>query len=467
MISHIHHHVSEQLKDRHPYLQEEFPKEVDPEEVAQAFENRSVTKLAALLVQNPLSNEKRKLALQLLVSISSHQERKCEVIQADCIEYASELLSSDEPLVRFEAATLIGSLALNMSGRSRLASCPAVEKLAGALSDDAIAVQQAASESLKNISMFRDGSVFLTVPEIESHIIDCTKKYIPLSRFAALVPGHVLLNCLEALCNLTRYSAGHRPALQANLVKSISVLLHDHISNHPLAVKIQTSAFNTLWNLCTNDEAREQSIDSNCIQVAAKFLLHLDAGIRRCAVGYLMSVTINLRGKELAIEHAVPTVASLLEDTEEEIRTNSKITLHNVAENENGRLVSVRCLCHSIPFLEEVFGISSVKPLALLLTDSDRIIVRCATKAIAHFIKNHKGGLDQARDCVNIGPKLLKCVRESSGEDLSAVESLEAILKVDVWNKQICQEAYAQFDSKGRRAISGHPELLALVRAHQ
>uniref|UniRef100_K3X9Y9 Uncharacterized protein n=1 Tax=Globisporangium ultimum (strain ATCC 200006 / CBS 805.95 / DAOM BR144) TaxID=431595 RepID=K3X9Y9_GLOUD len=64
---------SDQLRDRHPYLDLPFQESYNPKEVSRAFGVRAVPKYAELLVMDDLSDEDRVKALQELLELLSNQ----------------------------------------------------------------------------------------------------------------------------------------------------------------------------------------------------------------------------------------------------------------------------------------------------------------------------------------------------------------------------------------------------------
>jgi len=118
MQSFTYYHVSEFLKDRHPYIPPE--KEVillDPEQVSLAYNERTIPKLADLLIYPPLNDKKRRDALHTLNELVSHQESKTQMIENDIIFSACNLMASSDWEVRREAAMLVGSLLFIDVGR--------------------------------------------------------------------------------------------------------------------------------------------------------------------------------------------------------------------------------------------------------------------------------------------------------------------------------------------------------------
>jgi len=118
MQSFTYYHVSEFLKDRHPYIPPE--KEVilmDPEQVTLAYNERTIPKLGDLLVYPPLSDKKRRDTLHTLNELVSHQETKTEMIDYGIIFSAANLMASKDWEVRREASMLVGSLLFIDVGR--------------------------------------------------------------------------------------------------------------------------------------------------------------------------------------------------------------------------------------------------------------------------------------------------------------------------------------------------------------
>lgn len=118
MQSFTYYHISEFLKDRHPYIPPiKEPILYDPEQVTIAYNERTIPKLADLLVFPELSDKKKRDALHTLNELVSHQESKTEMIEYGIIYSASNLMASNDWEVRREAAMLIGSLLFIDVGR--------------------------------------------------------------------------------------------------------------------------------------------------------------------------------------------------------------------------------------------------------------------------------------------------------------------------------------------------------------
>jgi hypothetical protein len=66
------HPVSEFLMDRHPYLQEQFSKNIDPNQVTLAVFDRKIDKLADCLIFPDLSDARRRDTLITLNEMVSH-----------------------------------------------------------------------------------------------------------------------------------------------------------------------------------------------------------------------------------------------------------------------------------------------------------------------------------------------------------------------------------------------------------
>ena len=100
MQSYTLYQASEFLKDRHPYIPDPNPRPLmDPEQVAIAYNERAVPKLADLLIYPPLSSQKRRDALHTLNELVSHQETKCDMITHKITLHATCLMVDDNPEV--------------------------------------------------------------------------------------------------------------------------------------------------------------------------------------------------------------------------------------------------------------------------------------------------------------------------------------------------------------------------------
>ena len=160
MQSYTLYQASEFLKDRYPYIPDPNPRPLmDPEQVAIAYNERAVPKLADLLIYPPLSSQKRRDALHTLNELVSHQETKCDMITHKITLHATCLMVDDNPEVRFEAAYLVGSLMFLDVGRLQFDSLEGnytiMQKL---IFDPVTKVRESVGWLLYRLSMHKDGT---------------------------------------------------------------------------------------------------------------------------------------------------------------------------------------------------------------------------------------------------------------------------------------------------------------------
>ncbi|CAK69189.1 unnamed protein product (macronuclear) [Paramecium tetraurelia] len=74
------HVVSENLKDRHPYVEPDFKDRYDPSEVYHAVFDRSIPKLIEILLMANIESFKYRDALITLNEMVDHQEMKDQMI---------------------------------------------------------------------------------------------------------------------------------------------------------------------------------------------------------------------------------------------------------------------------------------------------------------------------------------------------------------------------------------------------
>jgi hypothetical protein len=89
------HRVSDHLSDRHPYLQEPFPRGVFPLEIAAAHGHRAFPKLDAVLRQPGLSPGAACDALETACGLLTTQESKVQAVTAGLVATASVLLATE------------------------------------------------------------------------------------------------------------------------------------------------------------------------------------------------------------------------------------------------------------------------------------------------------------------------------------------------------------------------------------
>ena len=100
MRSYEHHIVPENMRNRHPYIQDPFTDEIDPEQITKAVFDWQIPKFAAVLLNNDLSSSLKWDALKTLNEMVSHQETMDEMIENGIVESASALLLNDDPELR-------------------------------------------------------------------------------------------------------------------------------------------------------------------------------------------------------------------------------------------------------------------------------------------------------------------------------------------------------------------------------
>merc|ERR1719191_1569561 len=113
------HIVSEQLVDRHPYL-EDIRSHLKADDVSTAFGNRQFPRLIEQLKSTDISADKLAEALRTICDLVSNQESKCQAVAADVVAAAADLLVHDDTSVKREAARTIATIALMLNGRSRM-----------------------------------------------------------------------------------------------------------------------------------------------------------------------------------------------------------------------------------------------------------------------------------------------------------------------------------------------------------
>ncbi|RLN47615.1 hypothetical protein BBJ29_005631 [Phytophthora kernoviae] len=106
------HRVSDQLRDRHPYMDQEFQESYNPKEVTRAYGARAIPKYAELLAMEDLSDEDRCKALQDLRGLLSSPDAKYTAVMKELMFICSDLTHSISAEVRINSALVVASLVL-------------------------------------------------------------------------------------------------------------------------------------------------------------------------------------------------------------------------------------------------------------------------------------------------------------------------------------------------------------------
>eukprot|EP00743_Colponemidia_sp_Colp-15_P001989 GILK01002162.1.p1 GENE.GILK01002162.1~~GILK01002162.1.p1 ORF type:complete len:491 (+),score=90.51 GILK01002162.1:72-1475(+) len=454
------HVVNEELQYRHPYLQDEFTSDIDPTEVTVAYERRGVTKLVSVLEDPDVPSDKKIEAVQTIRNMMSNQEQKAEAIAEGTVEAASQLLRHANSVVRRECTKLVASLVCILSCRKKLQNAGTVPALARLLKDPQADVRENVMEALFNLSLSRDGVKLLTTPVPENDIINFTISLIvPTDKQSTAM----LLKAVSLFQNITRYDDGIVLTLQTGLIRSLVTLISQKKGTFLSEEEIILRSLATLWNIVNHIEAKAEAIQVGAVSAVATHLTHRSADVRRCAIGFLMSITVNEDGKKAAMSCAIEPLVSLLQESTESIRTNTKQTIHNISENPVGRVAIVRSLVNYIPLLEEVFGVKVIKSLASLLNEGNTLIVHSAVVALAHFTAS-KEGILVALDTVNLTTQLLRTTLNCPQESLPYIsQAVSAICKADERTRQDTYNMVMGSDDEVRAAFNAVPNLMDII----
>jgi len=117
MQSYEHHVVCESLQRRHPYLQEPFSSDIDPQQITTAVFDRLIPKFREVLIQAELKHENCRDALKTLNELVKLQENMDTMIDNDLLQITANLLKHPQYEVREQAAILLSSFALSRRAR--------------------------------------------------------------------------------------------------------------------------------------------------------------------------------------------------------------------------------------------------------------------------------------------------------------------------------------------------------------
>lgn len=334
MQSHICHNVSEFLKDRLPY-QDNFPKAeydtnipigenekrvplIDPQEVANAYNTRSIPKLANLLVYEVLPADKRRDALKTLNELVSHQETKATMINYNIITSTINLLADDNYEVRYEAGILIGSLLYLDIGRKQFDSIMTnYVILQNIIFDKVLSVRESVGWLLYRFSLHADGILMLVNSNTVTVMVEAIKKYSETDKVNE--NKTYLIYLLDAFVNISTYDYGSFPMLGLKLLHQFNKILVDdngHYKNclsKGIYEQIIEYTLNTLKNITLTKEGKKEAIDEKLIYTVSLYLNSDRENERLFSSAFIMGVAISLEAKKQICNYIVNEKFEILE----------------------------------------------------------------------------------------------------------------------------------------------------------
>lgn len=334
MQSHISHNVSEFLKDRLPY-QDNFPKPeydmsiqveenerripiIDPQEVANAYNTRSIPKLANLLVYEGLPSDKRRDALKTLNESVSHQETKSMMISYNIVTSAINLLADSDHEVRYEAGILIGSLLYLDLGRKQFDSRKSNYMiLQNIIFDKHLSVRESVGWLLYRFSLHADGIHMLVDSKTVVVMVESIKRYSEPDVINE--NKNYLIYLLDAFVNISTYDYGSLPMLGLNLLNQFNKILADedqlYMNNLSKGIYEQIREFtlNTLKNITLTKEGKKEAIDEKLIYTCSLYLNSERENERLFSSSFMMGVSISLEAKKQICNYIVNEKFDILE----------------------------------------------------------------------------------------------------------------------------------------------------------
>eukprot|EP00357_Protocruzia_adherens_P006027 CAMPEP_0114974080 /NCGR_PEP_ID=MMETSP0216-20121206/1323_1 /TAXON_ID=223996 /ORGANISM="Protocruzia adherens, Strain Boccale" /LENGTH=500 /DNA_ID=CAMNT_0002334667 /DNA_START=20 /DNA_END=1522 /DNA_ORIENTATION=+ len=426
MQAYEYHEVSEHLRDRHPYLEPPFRVGVDPEQVTVAVFDRAIPKLADVIMTE-LEAKKLRDALVTLNEMVSHQESKDDMINLGIIDTVSARLHHSDWQVRRAASILLGGLISVKQGRDQITD--AFNGLQLQLDDDVLYVREAASWTVCRMAMFRDGIELLVASNTIKAVVLALQKF---SHPGALCADQSLfiLYLVETLACCTTFDSGIEPILGMNTITCLKMLLQKDLSSKMRGYeeKVQTRCLKSIANITFNHLGKDEGVDEEVILTARGYLDSEYSDQRRYSCTLIMSVAIHLQGKEQATwdtdKEGNPLVIQglirRLDETNEDIRTNAKQALVNLAELPESFLKITEQMADRVDLLDEIYSYRSVKPLSLLLPklsdyrnapfvdESQLPKYAVFLKSLDYFLNKYKESLKiLLEETVNFAEKLL------------------------------------------------------------
>ncbi|MCQ2821420.1 MAG: hypothetical protein MJ252_29520 [archaeon] len=464
--------ASEFLRDRHPYIPDPNPRPVmDPEQVALAYNERAVPKLADLLIYDQLTSEKRRDALHTLNEIVSNQEQKELMIENKIVISATALMTDENKDVRFEAACLVGSLVFLVFVRIQFDSLEGNYTLMQSLIfDQELKVRESVGWLLYRLSMHKTGTEMLNKSNTIAKIVDAFNLYASASKVEENIYYDLYL--LEAMINLSRYDVNIKHMLKKGLLGTFNtILLNDEeayskVLSKGLYKQLRELVLSTCKNVTLIDEGKIEAYAEHLVMTGANFLNSELEMERLYASSLFMTVSTILPSKKQICKYEVKVnnvshyeilekICALLEDKNQDIKQNTILALRNLAELPEGFLKIIDILHEKLELMNEVFGVDALRGLTDLLpklsqyknppyVEKDMLLKYSKViKGIVYFYKKYQDDAAEIliHSVVNINQKLAPFYLINQELLHQYVKYLiERIGKKDPFNQQIFNE---------------------------
>lgn len=299
---------SEFHKDRHPFLPPPETPLMDPYQVSIAYGDRSITKLADLLVLKDLSSDKRKDTLHTLNEMVSNQELKSDMIDHFIVLYASQLTLDKDPKNRKEASQLLGSLLFLDSGRKQYYS----KKenwviLQNILFDNDLEGRTSVGWMVHRLCIHKDGVEKINETKLIDYIIEAFNKYSEKDMFQKNY--QYLIYLLAAFIYITMEETGIKNTLKKKLIFSINrILLNETYSYNTLISKdaynqIKEYSLSVLKNISIIKEGKIELLQEGVIFTVKNYLNSEYDHDRLYASFFMTGISNNIDAKKQVSEY--------------------------------------------------------------------------------------------------------------------------------------------------------------------
>ncbi|ETP34019.1 hypothetical protein F442_17578 [Phytophthora nicotianae P10297] len=414
------HRVSDQLRDRHPYVDQPFQESYNPREVSRAFGARAIPKYAELLAMEDLADEDRCRALQDLRELLSSPNFKYTAIMKEVMFTCADLTQSISAEVRADAAFVMASLVLfEMDTLNDLSDEVVLTTATRLIGDDEDDVVAAGCRIFINLTVSNEGCLLLAnkIPAVTTLANMLTTQ--PLSK----VPTRIVEHLVEVLANLTRVYEGARTCALFSVIKPVLSLI-----KKPRLCRAETLLHSAMviTNVAAYDQAKREAIQLDAVELCLKTLSKILLGqvrcepaekldeLTRCFVAAVMALSTAEDAKSRVIEFGIEPLVQCLTHTSAAVRQNASITINSACDLPRGVAPFTQRLLHTPDLLVDVLGIKAVSALDENISSFDDEDTPAAVKAITAIQKKDEyGTADRIVQTLNMLDNLIKALVES------------------------------------------------------
>lgn len=300
----------------------EFYEHKPPLRVSDAFEGRAAPKMVALLVDQQDLNLRREAMFSMLRYTKSNPQNIVKCVEAGAVKLLVQLMRHEDTVLRRSACKLVGRLSSHLIGFQEVLRENGMRNLLGKLNDPDEQCRQEVYTTLVALTDKQEGAQNC----IDNRGVPMLVEKLKLGSNPVIEPL-----VLQALYQCLMTDAAQMEALLAGGMETMAALIS---ADENQSADVQRWATKNISQLSIPYAAKSKALQCGVPKHLAKLLKGNDPDLQLVAANALMSITIDVEAKKVALEiDLVSTlVRNLYQKKNDALLIASIKCLENIAE---------------------------------------------------------------------------------------------------------------------------------------